>query len=422
MWLLLALACHTVPEPPPAAPAAVDASASMSGGRAEAAGLVPVVEPESLGLRPQALELLLWRAWESHSDALLISRDGEIVVRWTNDPSGEPQPIETMSMTKSFVSLGIGMLLEDGAISSLDEPVASWYPSWAEERGDITLRHLLEHSSGLATPPSREIYASQDFVRFALDSAVDGEPGQRWAYNNNASNLVTGIGSLAAGCPFDEYMVERLFGPMGIGAPTWARDAAGNTHGGAGLALSVDDLHSIGLLLLGEGQWNGEQLVSAEWIAASTSATELSQGRFGLQWWSVGTQGPCLIDDSVLAAWREAGVDGDFVQAIEPLKDQDFGDGFLDAVREALGGTGADMERWHDNTWRRGLPDCRRQRVQVGVRADGWLGQHLVVLPEHGIVAVRQRGAVPGHWYYGAEHTDGMGDFPRLVLRLVAGE
>jgi hypothetical protein len=51
---------------------------------------------------------------------------------------------------------------------------------------------------------------------------------------------------------------------------------------------------------------------------------------------------------------------------IAPLKDRDLGEGFLAAVEQALGGTESGMERWHANTWQRGLPDCRRQRTQAG--------------------------------------------------------
>jgi CubicO group peptidase (beta-lactamase class C family) len=416
MWLFLLLACQPSPTLPPPAASAAD---SLSLGQAEAMGLAPIIDPSSVGLDAAALDVLLWRAWESHSDALLIAKDGQVVVRWTSDPSGEPVPIETMSMAKSFVSLGVGMLLDEGAIPSLDEPVARWYPQWADEREDITLRHMLEHSSGLAAPPSREIYASQDFVEFALDSELTGEPGARWVYNNNGSNLVAGIASSAAGRPLDDYITERLFAPLGIEDSVWQRDAAGNTHGLAGLALCVDDLHIIGELLLADGVWEGQQLVSSGWLADSTTPTALSQDQFGLQWWSLSIQGPCLIDDTVLSAWREAGVDEDFVEAIAPLKDRDLGEGFLAAVKQALGGTESGMERWHANTWQRGLPDCRRQRTQVGYRADGWLGQHLIVMPEHGIVAVRQRIALPGHEQHGSEHTDGLKDLPALVLGLV---
>ena len=400
------------PDTPTRAPDSVAIAADVT-----ATGIPLRGDPAAAGLDPDAMDALLWRAWESRSDALLIARGDTILVRWTSDPGGEPRPIETMSVTKSIVSLGVGMLIDEGAITSLDQPVSTWFPQWADR--DITLRQLLDHTSGLDPSPTGEIYASEDLLRFALTSEQVSAPGEAWTYNNNGANLAAAVASAAAGRPLDAYLDERLFLPMGLGVKRWSRDRAGNTHGMSGLKLSADDLLAVGRLMLREGRWGDEQLVPADWIAASVTPTDASDGLYGLQWWTVNERGPCVISDEVLGAWRDAQVSEDFIQALEPLKDLDLGDGFHDAVRQALGGTDEAMERWHANTWRRGLPDCRRTLTPVGYRANGWLGQHLVVLPEHDLVAVRQRVATKHHSRFGADNTDTFKDFPERVLALV---
>ena len=416
-------ACSPTTAPTPvasvaAAPASDEPPAVAIAADVTATGIPLRSDPAAVGLNPDAMDALLWRAWESRSDTLLIARGDTILVRWTSDPSGEPQPIETMSVTKSIVSLGVGLLIAEGAITSLDQPVASWFPQWSDR--DITLRQLLDHTSGLDPSPTDDIYSSQDLLRFALSSRQVAAPGETWAYNNNGANLVAAVASAAAGRPLDAYLDEQLFLPMGLGIKRWTRDRAGNTHGMSGLKLSADDLLAVGRLMLREGRWDDKQLVPAGWIAESVTPTDTSDGLYGLQWWALNEQGPCVISDEVIDAWREAQVSEDFIQALEPLKDLDLGGGFHDAVRQALGGTDEAMERWHANTWRRGLPDCRRALTQVGYRANGWLGQHLVVLPEHDLVAVRQRVATKHHSRHGADNTDTFKDFTERVLALVA--
>ena len=276
-----------------------------------------LVEPATLGLDAAALDVLISWAIESRTDALALVVGGTTVLHWPE----EPVLIETMSMTKSFASLGIGMLLADGAIPSLDEPATTWFPRWeGTDHAAITLRNLLEHTSGLETRLSRDILAADDCVDFALDQALVSPPGEVWAYNNSGANLVAAVGSRAAGRPFDEYLDDRLFTPLGLGPRPWDRDRAGNTRGGAGLQLSADDLVTLGTLLLQDGQWEGEALVPADWIAESTAPNPHSEV-FGLQWWALRRPVPC------------------------------------------------------------GEPECEPERVQVGFRADGWLGQVLDLVP-----------------------------------------
>jgi CubicO group peptidase (beta-lactamase class C family) len=303
------------------------------------------VDPASVGLDPAGVDALIARAVESRSDALLLWVDGTEVVRWPE----VPEPIETMSMTKSIVSLGIGLLVASGEIPSIDAPASRWIGAW--KRGDpsaITLRMLLEHTSGLEAIPSNRIYAAPDIVAQAAALPLTTSPGEAWAYNNAAANLVTAIGTAAAGVPFDQHVDERLLAPLGIPPRPWMRDPAGNVHGGAGLALTADDLLRIGRLMLDEGEWEGERLIPAEWVRDSTAPTPRSEV-FGRQWW---------------VSWRDGEI--------------------------------------------------------VGFRADGWLGQYLVVVPERRIVAVRQMRATPEIQERGAEGVDTFRDFQQRVLDLAA--
>ena len=89
-------------------------------------------------------------------------------------------------------------------------------------------------------------------------------------YNNVGPYLAGILVQRRAGCDLTEYLMPRLFGPLGIWRPTWECDPLGNTFGAGGLMLTLSELHRFGLLYLNEGMWNGQQLISREWVKEST--------------------------------------------------------------------------------------------------------------------------------------------------------
>lgn len=218
----------------------------------------------------EALATLLARAEETHSDALVVRHRERVVGEWHFGRA--PGPIETMSCTKSVVNLAIGALIDDGALAGLDQPVHEIYPEWRQgDKRRITLRHLLNHTSGLQNYPdtSIEIYPAPDVVRLALAAELSDPPGSWLAYNNKAVNLLAGIVERVGGQRLDHYLRDRVFRPLGIAEFEWTLDGAGNPYAMAGLQLGAGDLAKIGQLLLNRGRWDGTQIVSAGWIEAS---------------------------------------------------------------------------------------------------------------------------------------------------------
>lgn len=257
-----ALAAHT---PPPLEQAAVGPAA----GRVD----------------PVALARLVEEATASHSAALVVILDGELVGEWYS--GGASRRIEAMSATKSILSLAVGRLLQLGLLDSVDVPVHQFYQSW--DTGDyreVTVRHLLSHTSGLESPmPTTPIYANGDFVRFALESELTAAPGAELTYNNNATNLLAGIIGKAAGQRMDRFIAEELFSPLGIKDLAWSLDNAGTPHGMAGLQIHARDLARLGELVLAGGEWNGERLIAEEWLARSLSPASDHSESVGFLWW-----------------------------------------------------------------------------------------------------------------------------------------
>ncbi len=374
------------------------------------------------GLNPEKLARLLERAGQSNSDAVVLMKDGTLVGEWHfGKPEGR---IEAMSATKSIVNLAIGKLIDSGKIRSLDQPVYEFFPEWRQgKKQKITIRHLLNHTSGLQNERSTaiEIYPSPDFVKLALAAELADEPGSKFSYNNKAVNLLAGIVKVASGERMDEYIRDEVFAPMGIADFSWELDSAGNPLAMSGLEIRATDLAKIGQMMLDGGVWKGKRIISEDWIAKSTRPSQEVMPRYGLLWWLLGDFRGMVADDEVIARWRRGGAGEDFIEKVLPLKDQVFTDraAFVGALEKAFGGK-AGLEVWYDNTWRKGLPDGKILPAPVtGFYADGYLGQYLVVLPRQRLVAVRQMRS-PKSGQVDESKIDSFREFPELVRQLAS--
>ena len=378
----------------------------------------PLSAPSLRGLDRAALAALLARARESGSDAVVIYKDGQLAGQWY---FGRPQgPIEAMSATKSIVSLAIGRLVHTGKIRSLDQPVADFFPEWRQGmKRKVTIRHLLSHTSGMQNEINTtvEIYPSRDFVQLALAAELTAEPGTAFAYNNKAVNLLAGIIRVASGRRMDEYVRGEIFAPLGITDFTWTLDPAGNPHAMSGLQIRAVDLARIGQLMLQGGRWQGKTIVPASWVRESTAASQRFEPRCGLLWWRAGDFPRLVADSQLIAAWRKGGVDEKLIARVKPLAGVTFRSRKEAgaALAKALGGAAA---AWDASTWQRGLPAGKNLPGPAhGFMALGYLGQQLVVIPKHQLVAVRQ---MRGRDDVDPDTLDSFEEFPDMVRALVA--
>jgi CubicO group peptidase (beta-lactamase class C family) len=373
------------------------------------------VDPKAAGIDPAALERLVKRAEETHSDSLVILKDGKLVGDWR---FGKPaQPIEAMSVTKSIVNLAIGRLVETGKIASIDAPVTTFYPEWKGTRREkIKIRHLLDHTSGLAANRNAmEVYQSGDIVRLALDAAPAQEPGAEFFYNNKAVNLLAGIVEKASGRKLDEYLRDELFAPLGVTRFSWMRDSAGNPHGMAGVKLDALDLARIGQLMLDQGTFQGRRLLSPEWVAASVQPAQQLNPGCGLLWWVLSEWAKLEITPETMAAWRQGGADPAFLDKVAPLQGKALAQEDFYAEMNRIFGPGQGLPAYAANVMEKRLPLPKTTRgPQIGFHANGYLGQYIQVLTGPRIVAVRQ---IRQESHKG--EADGFEDFGKLVRALV---
>jgi CubicO group peptidase (beta-lactamase class C family) len=354
------------------------------------------------GIEPGALKDLVERAKATHSDALVVMHEGKVVV--DEHFGSADKPIETMSATKSVVSVAVGLLIDEGKIPSVDTPVQHFYPDYkGGDKEKVTIRHLLEHTSGItANPTTQEIYASGDFVKNALDSDIKTPPGTAFFYNNKALNLLAGIVSKAAGKRMDLYLDEKLFKPLGIKEFGWSLDRAGNPHGMSGLRLRAADFAKIGQLMLDGGVFKRKQMISKRWVESSTQPSKAAMALgepCGQLWWPILERQGLRLDADLLDTWRKAGVKKEHLKRLEPMVGKLYQNGamYVAAIAEAIPNEGervAFYKLLQDSKLRRGRVVLEGK--VTAYMANGYLGQYLVVVPDKKIVAVRLRRQGPG--------------------------
>lgn len=371
------------------------------------------IPPQAAGIDKTALDRLLKRAAETNTDALVLLQGGRLVGDWR---FGKPaQPIEAMSATKSVVSVAIGRLVDAGRLR-LEDPVARFFPEWrGTPKEKIIVRHLLDHTSGLkADQNTDEIYLSRNIVQLALEAPLASEPGTVFFYNNKATNLLPAIVEKVTGRKLDEFMRDEVFAPLGVTRFSWLRDPADNPHAEAGLKIDALDLAKIGQMMLDEGAFQGQRIVSPAWVR---EAVRKGGGvrQAGLLWWHLRAPGTILISDETLDAWRKGGADPQFVAKMASLRGRKAtGQAGILALLDEVFGAGKGQTAYVTNVIERKLPGIGFEAGPiVGYYAEGYLGQYVAVLPASGLVVVRMIG--DGSFKSDA---DSFSDFLDVVLAL----
>jgi CubicO group peptidase (beta-lactamase class C family) len=218
-------------------------------------------------------------------------------------PYYQNQQVHTLqSVTKSITSIMIGVAIKKGDLSSTDVKVLDFFKNYDLSKADeslktATLENLLTMQLGMewhemdrpidSTNTTGQLEESKDWIQFTLNQPMETTPGTKWVYNSGASQLMSGIIKKATGLYVDEYAEKHLFIPLGIKNSHWKKTPAGYTDTEGGLYLEAQDLAKIGYLMLNNGTWNGQQIISSEWVKRSTlKHVEFDKEKgYGYQWW-----------------------------------------------------------------------------------------------------------------------------------------
>ena len=290
----------------------------------------------------EALQAFKARAVAAESDTVLVLQDGRPLLDHRR-PGAAPGPMEMMSCTKSLVALGIGRLLTLGKLRSLDQPVADFYPEWKQGRkAAITLRMLLNHTSGLQNVPNTtvEIYPAPDAFKLALAAELSHAPGENFSYNNKAMNLLAGVIEQAAQERMDLFLQREVLGPIGVRGPSWndhsGFDKAGHPYAMAGWIATAADAARVGQLVLDEGRHGGVPLIAPDFMHEMVAQGQPFSADSGLLWWRRARHTALVVDPAGIDTLAKAGVRADLLDKLRPLAGTRHADAA--SVRAALAG------------------------------------------------------------------------------------
>jgi len=260
-----------------------------------------VAAPDAVGIDPARLEKAVRAVARGQAGLLhsmILTRHGKLVLEeyFHGYDRDDLHPIQ--SCTKSVASLLVGIAIDRGEVAGLDAPVFEYFPEHADLRtpewDGVTLWHLLTMSAGLDWSP-REVFTVRgtgpELFRRVLSRRVVEKPGTRFLYVGANVNLLAGVVHHATGRHADEFAGRYLFGPLGIREWDWDEAKVEGYPSMAGtLRLRPLDMAKLGQLVLDEGRWKGEQVISSAWIRDSTArAMDTGPGpdrdEFGYLWW-----------------------------------------------------------------------------------------------------------------------------------------
>jgi CubicO group peptidase (beta-lactamase class C family) len=279
-----------------------------------------VSTPEAQGLDPMLVAHLYYEAAQMETlYSLLVIKNGYLIAEGYYNGKSIEQKFRLQSATKSFTSALVGIAIDQGLPTSVDQKMVDFFPEVVDDITDprkmqITLQQLLQMRAGFPWEESHpDLWAgllSGRYVPLIQGFPLVANPGTEYHYSNLTSNWLGIIVSRVAGTTMKSFAEEHLFSPLGIEPGEWGTDAEGHNNGCGDLHLTARDAAKFGLLYLNDGVYDGTQVVSADWVQASLQSytqdafSEVAGkkiGRhfrdigYGYQWWSA-TVGDYHVD------------------------------------------------------------------------------------------------------------------------------
>lgn len=273
-----------------------------------------------LGLDAAPLELLInninnKRAGFLHIDSLVIAQNGQLLLQeqlrtsldfaddWAGNRDIDLHVLN--SVTKSYTSALIGIAIDQQLISGVDVKVHDYFAhklpieNWTEDKQNITLENWLNMRHGYdwdewnvsyldSSNLNSQMNNARDPIQFLLNRPMATEPGITFAYSTGVSFGIGRLLQLATGMSVEDFLVDNLLTPLNISNyDFWSLN--GQLHTGSALYLETRDMAKFGQLFLDGGVWNGERIISQQWVETSTQQrvdlNETGSSGYGYQWW-----------------------------------------------------------------------------------------------------------------------------------------
>lgn len=261
---------------------------------------LPRTSPETQGISSKAIRDFIKAINVSgiqwHSFMLL--RHGNVVAEGWWKPFEASYKHSLYSLSKSFTSTAIGLLVKDGKLKVEDQIIYFFPDELPAEISDnlkkIKVKHLLTMNTGHAddTMPKLRDAKDKTWVKAYFEQPVQFEPGTHFLYNTGNTYMLGAIVHKITGQTLEKFLSPRLFQPLGIEGYDWETSPQGLNTAGYGLRIKTEDIARFGQLYLQKGKWNGKEILTEAWISEATSyQTKSQEGNgdwaqgYGYQFW-----------------------------------------------------------------------------------------------------------------------------------------
>lgn len=263
--------------------------AQVTPGQARAQSLLPAgLDEARLQQRTQQMPRL-------HS--LLISHQGNIVVEQYFAGKSADQPANLKSASKSIISALVGLAVQNGYITDINQPIVDFFPEYVgteleDTVRSTTVRHLLTMQGGLESTSGRNYgrwVASRNWVDAAIKSPKVAEPGTAMIYSTGTTHVLSAIIARASGMDTKTFAQTYLASPMGFRMAYWSKDPQGVYFGGNDMEITPRQMMLIGEMYLNGGVHDGKRILAEDWVRASYqphAESPRGEGRhYGYGWW-----------------------------------------------------------------------------------------------------------------------------------------
>lgn len=241
--------------------------------------------PESLGISSTAIMSFIERIEQEgiNMHGFLILRKGQVVSEGYWAPYTDKSMHRMYSISKSFVSLAIALMIDEGKLK-LEDRVASFFADKVPENlhpyiAAATVQDLLM----MATPHVGTTYTryDRDFAATFFEKKPSHPPGTVFHYDTSATVILTTIIERISGVPFMTYMRDKLFDPIGVSQDAWCiKTPEGTSWGGSGVICTLRDMAKVAYVSMNDGRWGDAQLISKQYIHAAT-AKQIDNSLYG---------------------------------------------------------------------------------------------------------------------------------------------
>lgn len=257
---------------------------------------------------------------------IIVEKSNSRVIESYYNGFDDNSSIHVASVTKSILSILVGIAIDKKFIRDVDQRVVEFFPDYTPKRGEktlqtITMKHLLTMTAPYKykSEPYTRVYSSENWVTEVLHLLGGRKDPGTFKYTTIGIHVLSGILTAATGQTPLDFARKHLFSPLGMDVKEglelktrdehlnflrhstvsgWVVDPQGNNTAGWGLTLKTSDMIKIGKLYLQQGYWNNKEIISNSWIEESTQIhSAWGDLSYGYLWWIIDKNSYAAIGD-----------------------------------------------------------------------------------------------------------------------------